>query len=157
SAGGNLAAAVSHATRGHNRRPLGQVLIYPTLGGDQSKGSYVTHADAPTLTLRDLEFYKDIHTGGADVSGDITYMPLKDADFSNLPPTLIITAQCDPLSSDGEAYGSRVLAAGGKAWWFEEPGLVHGYLRARHSVGRARASFSRIVEAVAILGRGEWR
>ncbi|RUM97397.1 alpha/beta hydrolase [Pseudaminobacter arsenicus] len=156
SAGGNLAAAVSHATRGHKRHPAGQVLIYPGLGGDQSKGSYVTHAEAPMLTLRDLEFSKDIRTGGADVSGDITYMPLKDADFANLPPTVIITAQCDPLSSDGEAYGARVLAAGGKAWWFEEPGLVHGYLRARHSVGRARASFSRIVDAVAALGRGEW-
>lgn len=156
SAGGNLAAAVAHATRGHKRHPAGQVLIYPGLGGDQSKGSYVTHAEAPMLTLRDLEFYKDIRTGGADVSGDITYMPLNDADFTNVPPTVIITAQCDPLSSDGEAYGARVLAGGGKAWWFEEPGLVHGYLRARHSVGRARASFSRIVDAVAALGRGEW-
>lgn len=156
SAGGNLAAGVSHATRGHKRHPAGQVLVYPGLGGDQSSGSYVTHADAPMLTLRDLEFYKGIRSGGADVSGDITYMPLNDADFANLPPTVIITAQCDPLSSDGEAYGARVLAAGGKAWWFEEPGLVHGYLRARHCVGRARASFSRIVDAVASLGRGEW-
>src|SRR5690606_16955133 len=88
SAGGNLAAAVSHATRGHQLRPVGQVLIYPALGGDQSKGSYVRHAEAPMLTLRDLEFYKDIRTGGADITGDITYMPLQDADFSNLPPTV---------------------------------------------------------------------
>ncbi|MEJ6782203.1 alpha/beta hydrolase [Aminobacter sp. Piv2-1] len=156
SAGGNLAAAVSHATRGHERRPVGQVLIYPGLGGDQSRGSYVRHAEAPMLTMRDLEFYKDIRTGGEDRTGDITLMPLADADFANLPPTVIITAECDPLSSDGEAYGERVVAAGGKAFWFEEPGLVHGYLRARHSVGRARASFTRVVDAVAALGRGEW-
>ena len=69
---------------------------------------------------------------------------------------MIVTAQCDPLSSDGEAYGSRIAAAGGRAWWFEEPGLVHGYLRGRHSVGRARTSFSRIVEAVEALGKGRW-
>lgn len=156
SAGGNLAAAVSHATRGHERRPVGQVLIYPGLGGDQSRGSYVRHAEAPMLTMRDLEFYKDIRTGGEDRTGDITLMPLADADFANLPPTVIITAECDPLSSDGEAYDERVVAAGGKAFWFEEPGLVHGYLRARHSVGRARASFTRVVDAVAALGRGEW-
>ena len=156
SAGGNLAAAVSHATRGHQRQPIGQVLIYPGLGGDQSKGSYVEHAEAPLLTMRDLAFYKDIRTGGRDVSGDITYIPMADADFSNLPPTVIVTAECDPLSSDGEAYGSRVVAAGGKAWWFEEPGLVHGYLRARHMVGRARTSFSRIVDAASALGKGEW-
>lgn len=156
SAGGNIAAAVSHATRGHARRPVGQLLIYPGLGGDRTRGSYVEHAEAPMLTMRDLEFYKDIRTGGEDRTGDITLSPLADADFANLPPTVIISAECDPLSSDGEAYGERVVAAGGKAFWFEEPGLVHGYLRARHTVGRARQSFTRIVDAVATLGRGEW-
>ena len=156
SAGGNLAAAVSHATRGHMRKPIGQVLIYPGLGGDQSRGSYVKHAEAPMLTMRDLHFYKDIRTGGEDRTGDITMTPLADGDFANLPPTVIITAECDPLSSDGEAYGERIVAAEGKAFWYEEPGLVHGYLRARHTVGRARESFSRIVSAVAVLGRGEW-
>lgn len=108
------------------------------------------------LTVRDLEFYKHIRTGGADGTGDITLHPLADADFANLPPTVLITAQCDPLSSDGEAYRDRVVADGGHAYWHEEPGLVHGYLRARHTVGRARASFTRIVEAVSALGRGDW-
>lgn len=156
SAGGNLAAAVSHATRGHARRPIGQVLVYPGLGGDRSQGSYVSHAEAPMLTMRDLEFYKNIRTGGADRTGDLTLSPLADADFANLPPSVLITAQCDPLSSDGEAYRDRIVAAGGRAFWFEEPGLMHGYLRARHTVGRARSSFTRIVEAVSALGRGEW-
>ncbi len=156
SAGGNLAAAVSHATRGHPRKPVGQVLIYPGLGGDRSKGSYVTHAEAPMLTLRDLEFYKHIRTGGQDRSLDATLSPLADTDFANLPPTVLITAQCDPLSSDGGAYRDLIAAASGQAAWFEEPGLVHGYLRARHTVGRARTSFTRIVDAVATLGKGEW-
>ncbi|TIX97913.1 MAG: alpha/beta hydrolase, partial [Mesorhizobium sp.] len=133
-------AAVSHATRGHARRPIGQVLIYPGLGGDRSQGSYVTHAEAPMLTVRDLDFYTDIRTGGEDRTGDLTLSPLADADFANLPPTVLITAQCDPLSSDGEAYRDRIVAAEGYAFWLEEPGLVHGYLRARHTVGRARSS-----------------
>ncbi|TPK33853.1 alpha/beta hydrolase [Mesorhizobium sp. B2-5-4] len=156
SAGGNLCAAVAHATRGHAKKPVGQMLIYPGLGGDRSRGSYVTHAQAPMLTVRDLEFYKHIRTGGVDQTGDITLSPLADADFANLPPTVLVTAECDPLSSDGEAYRDRIVAAGGRATWFEEPGLVHGYLRARHSVARARASFTRIVDAVATLGKGGW-
>jgi acetyl esterase len=156
SAGGNLAAGVSHATRGHRRRPAGQVLIYPTLGGDQSKGSYVTHADAPMLTVRDMVFYDEIRTGGADVSADIAFAPLKDAVFDNLPPTVIVSAECDPLSSDGQAYCERMTADGGRCVWFNEKGLVHGYLRARRTVGRARTSFTRIVEAVNVLGKGEW-
>ena len=64
--------------------------------------------------------------------------PLADTEFAGLPPTVIVTAQCDPLSSDGETYRDRILAAGGKAWWHEEQGLVHGYLRGRHMVKRAR-------------------
>lgn len=156
SAGGNLAAAVAHATRSHRRRPIGQVLIYPGLGGDQSKGSYVVHAEAPMLTVRDLDFYKEIRAGAQDASGDVTLSPLAAADFSNLPPTVIFTAECDPLSSDGETYRDRTTAAGGKAFWVEEAGLVHSYLRARHMAGRARASFSRIVEAVGALGKSAW-
>ena len=46
----------------------GQVLIYPGLGGDMSKGSYITHAEAPMLTLRDLTFYGNRRAGGRDVS-----------------------------------------------------------------------------------------
>jgi acetyl esterase len=156
SAGGNLAAAVAHHTRNHPKKPIGQVLIYPGLGGDMGRGSYIRHAEAPMLTVRDLNFYKDIRTGGKDVSKDATFAPLADRDFANLPPTIVITAGCDPLSSDGETYRDRIMAAGGKAWWHEEAGLVHGYLRARHSVARARESFSRIIDAIKALGRQEW-
>ncbi|HEV7253299.1 MAG TPA: alpha/beta hydrolase [Mesorhizobium sp.] len=155
SAGGNLAAAVSHAARSAEVQPIGQVLIYPGLGGPMDHGSYLAHAHAPMLTSVDLDFYRDIRAGGRDVTQDPSFAPLADADFSGLPPTAIVTAQCDPLSSDGETYRDRILAAGGRAWWREEPGLVHGFLRARHSVRRARECFARIVDAVGALGRGE--
>jgi acetyl esterase len=154
SAGGNLAAAVSHARRGHRHAPVGQMLIYPGLGGDMDKGSYVVHAEAPMLTARDLHFYRDIR--GNVRADDPTSAPLADHDFSRLPPTVVVTAECDPLSSDGETYRDRILAAGGKAWWREEPGLVHSFLRGRHSVRRAKESFRHIAAAIAALGKGEW-
>lgn len=155
SAGGNLAAAVAHASRERGTAPAGQVLVYPGLGGDMTAGSYLAHADAPMLTLRDILFYRDARGASA---GDPTAAPLADTEFSGLPPTAIVTAECDPLSSDGEAYRDRILAAGGRAWWHEEAGLVHGYLRARHTVERARKSFERIVAALVGLrqGRAPW-
>jgi acetyl esterase len=156
SAGGNLAACLAHHTRDHKRAPVGQVLIYPSLGGDESRGSYVTHADAPLLSVHDLDFYRTVRTGGVDVVSDPRYVPLADSDFSRLPPTVIFTAQCDPLSSDGEAYRDRVLQNGGRARWREEKGLPHGYLRARRTVARARDSFKCIVEAVDALGKQRW-
>lgn len=156
SAGGNLAAAVAHAVRGEKHRLIGQVLIYPGLGGDMTARSYAAHAEAPLLGVRDVEHYRDVRTGGAAASADPTLEPLSARDFRNLPPTVIFTAECDPLSSDGESYRDRILAAAGQALWFEEPRLTHSYLRARSIDPRARAAFGRIVEAVAALAKGDW-
>jgi acetyl esterase len=155
SAGGSLAAAVTQATR-HHPRHAGQVLIYPDLGGDESADSYVEHSEAPLLTRRDIGFYRTIRSSAAQSPDDPTFSPLRDSDFSGLPPTVIITAECDPLSSDGETYRNRILAAGGKAWWHEEPRLVHSFLRARTTAPAAAEAFGRIIAAVGALGRGEW-
>ncbi|MGX7875899.1 alpha/beta hydrolase [Mesorhizobium sp. ORM6] len=156
SAGGNLAAAVAQATRHHSRTAIGQVLIYPGLGGDERAGSYVEHAEAPLLSIGDIAFYRDVRSAKRQLPDDPTFSPLRDTDFSGLPPTVVITAGCDPLSSDGETYRDRILAAGGKARWKEEPRLVHSFLRARTTVPAAAEAFARIIAAVAALGRGEW-
>ncbi|MFD1982010.1 alpha/beta hydrolase [Mesorhizobium newzealandense] len=154
SAGGNLAAGVAQATR--RGAVIGQVLIYPELGGDESAGSYVEHADAPLLSLHDIAFYRDVRSAKRQSPDDPTFSPLRDTDFSGLPPTVIVTAECDPLSSDGETYRDRILAAGGKAFWHEEPRLVHSFLRGRATVPAAAEAFERIIAAVAALGKGEW-
>ncbi len=156
SAGGNLCAAICHAKRGQAKTPIGQVAVYPGYGGDTAKGSYVEHAHAPMLTRTDVDFYASIRASGRKVTGDPTLAPLQDEDFSGLPPTVVFSAQCDPLCDDGRDYCDAITAAGGKAKWFRGTGLVHGYLRARHTVRRARDSFSQIVEAIAALGEGRW-
>jgi acetyl esterase len=148
SAGANLAAAVAASV------PVtGQVLVYPGLGGDRSKGSYLTHAQAPMLTLADVSFYAGIRHGGVDAFDDPTAAPLQAKDFTGLPPTVAFSAECDPLADDARDYVARIVAAGGQAEWVNEAGLVHGYLRARHSVPRANHSFARIVAAIAAFGQ----
>lgn len=155
SAGGNLAASVAHAARAGGPKIAGQVLIYPGLGGDQSRGSYVTHAEAPMLTTADIDFYAHVRfPEGHDADGDVTAKPLHDRDFSGLPPTVVIGAECDPLCDDAADYAARIRAAGGKAVAWVEPGLVHGYLRARVTVTRARDSFARIKGAISALADG---
>ncbi|TGS15074.1 alpha/beta hydrolase [Mesorhizobium sp. M2E.F.Ca.ET.209.01.1.1] len=156
SAGGNLAAAVAQATRRHPRYAVGQMLIYPGLGGGETGRSYVEHAEAPLLTLADIEFYQRIRSAPGQSADDPTFSPLADRGFSRLPPTVIVTAECDPLSSDGETYRDRIVAAGGQAWWREEKRLVHSFLRARATVPRAAEAFARIVADIGALGRGEW-
>lgn len=156
SAGGNLAAAVAQAIGRRGALGIvGQVLIYPGLGGDRSRGSHLTHAHAPMLTAADIDFYAGIRHGGVVPSTpDATASPLRDSDFSGLPPTLAIAAECDPLADDAHAYADRLRAAGGVALAVTEPGLVHGYLRARSSVARAARSFDRICAAISALAKG---
>jgi acetyl esterase len=154
SAGGNLAAAVTHHARG---QIAGQILIYPGLGGDPTKGSYIEHANAPELTTKDMLFYQTVRTGGTPPpTDDPRYAPLQDTDFAGLPPTVIITAECDPLASDGESYRNAILKAGGQAVWFNEAGLVHGCLRARGMSARGAAFFDRVANAVDALAKGSW-
>ncbi len=107
---------------------------------------------------KDIEFYLESRCGRQteDIPKDKTLFPLLDDDFSNLPPTVIITADCDPLSDDGKNYTNLVKAAGGRALWINEEGLVHGFLRARREVECASSSFKRMINLLLMLGKKEW-
>ena len=155
SAGANLAAAAAHALRGQVRI-LGQVLIYPGLGGDMNAGSGMAHAHAPMLTRDDVLFYKDIRHGRPAPDNDPTVTPLCDPNFTGLPPTLAISAECDPLADDAKTYAAKITDAGGRAHWSCARGLVHGYLRARSTVPRAADSFTEIVTTIAAFAEGRW-
>ncbi len=152
SAGAYLCAALTHANRG-NARLLGQVLIYPGLGGGAApRGSRARHAHAPLLTLEELK-------GGQELLGDRREaggypVPLRDTDFSGLPPTVAMAAQCDPIADDAHDYAGLIRAAGGQALAFTDEGLVHGHLRARHMSRRAGESFARVLRAIRVVGSG---
>lgn len=147
SAGGTLAAALCLAMRG-GHMPLGEILIYPGLGGDGSAPSYSENANAPLLTTADLQGYVDmLHDG--DTATDPLAAPLLAADLSGLPPGLIVTADVDPLRDDGRDYAARLAEAGVPSLWRNEAQLPHGFLRARRQSDRARRSFAAIIAAVA--------
>ena len=161
SAGGNLAAALclrckGGAGHGAMPMPLGQLLIYPGLGGDETKGSYVEMGDAPLLTTQDVDYYFSIRSGGATRTdcADPDLMPLMAGDFSGVPPAVIVSADIDPLRDDARDYRDALQAAGVAAIWRNEPQLLHGYVRARHMGGRAGASFAWICGMLARLARG---
>jgi len=148
SAGGNLCAAVAHRLRSAKQHSpvLGQVLIYPALGGDPDTGSYLTHANAPMLTLDEVSFYSLVRVDESLPTNDASFAPLHDDNFADLPNTFVLSSECDPLSDDGRLYCEAINQAGGNATWRNEKGLVHGYLRARHTSSRARASFKAITD-----------
>ena len=154
SAGGWLAARLSHQLQGSPARLLGQLLIYPTLGGDVDKGSYLVHAEAPMLTRKDILSYSQYFWGTENPA--LQDGPLVQKDFSALPPTLISAASHDPLCDDGPAYAAKIKAAGGSAQCIIEDGLVHAYLRGRKEASKIKDGFTRIVEAARALSKTDW-
>jgi acetyl esterase/lipase len=65
SAGGNLAAALALKARDAGGSALsGQVLIYPGLGGDMTKGSFLSQSGTPGHSTRDVAYYRDTHKSG---------------------------------------------------------------------------------------------
>lgn len=158
SAGGNLAAALCVATRNGVQKPVGAVLIYPGLGGDQlDLTSYTTMAQAPMLTTADVHLYHRLRQGDAARQGESVLFdealaaPLLADDLRGHPPTAIFSAGTDPLCDDGTAYADRLLESGTAARCHTETGLVHGYLRARRMSRKAKASFARICQATKSL------
>lgn len=153
SAGGMLAAALCIAERDQGKMPIGQILIYPGLGGDGSAASYHDNAQAPLLRTCDLHSYRHL-VRGPDPKPDPLAAPLQFPDLSGLPPAFIVTADVDPLRDDGRDYARRLSEAGVTSHWRNELQLPHGYLRARRMSDRARCSFQSIIAAAsAMLGR----
>lgn len=147
SAGGLLAAALCLSLQGE-RQPLGQVLIYPALGGDGTAASYRENAKAPLLRTEDLAVYHNALHGEGPVTDPLA-APLSAGLSPGLAPAFIVTADVDPLRDDGRDYAAKLTAAGVSATLRNEPQLPHGFLRARGSSDRARRSFQAIIAAIA--------
>jgi acetyl esterase len=146
SKGGCLAAALCLKSRDQNGPEIkGQVLIYPGLGGNVTKGSYLSQANAPGLTTKDALYYRDVYQG----QGHKYAEPLRETNFANLPPAFLVAAHHDPLHDDCDAYAAKLRAAGVKATVRDEPQLVHAFLRARTMSAPAAKSFAAIVAAIA--------
>ena len=159
SAGGNLTAALCmRLKRLNGPMPLGQVLIYPGLGGDLFRNGE-RNLDAPLLPVRDSGGYRGIYAGGESriPQNDPEFAPLCAPDLRGLPPAAIFAAGIDPLRQDAEDYAALLAASGIATMFRNEVGLVHGYLRARHMSRAAARSFAAIAEALSRMASGAFR
>lgn len=127
SAGGNLAAVVAAALRAE----VGlrhQVLIYPvTQARVGSTGSYRQFAEGHFLTSRDMQYFFDCYAPGVDPD-DPRLAPLANTDLSGVAAATVITAECDPLRDEGEAYAAALQAAGVPVTARRFDGQVHPFV-----------------------------
>ena len=112
SAGGNLAAVVAQAFRDDGLTSIRhQCLIYPATDLTMASPSIEEHATGAVLTRRSIDCFVDHYVPDAPDRLDPIVSPLF-GDLKGLPPTLIQTADLDPLRDDGSRYADALRAAG---------------------------------------------
>lgn len=124
SAGGNLAAAVSHAVRDLGLRY--QLLLYPVT--DLASEHESRRLFGMGYWLDNMPFYTDAYIRRPEDRLDPRASPLRAADLTGLPPARVITAGYDPLRDEGGAYAERLRASGVPVEYFCAESMVHGFL-----------------------------
>ncbi|MFV0526904.1 MAG: flavin-containing monooxygenase [Acidimicrobiales bacterium] len=112
SAGGNVAAVACQEARDRNGPAVaGQVLMTPVVDCDMSRPSYLNNAEGYVLTASLMRWFWD-HYADPDDRTDPRASPLRAGNLSGLPPTVVVTAEFDPLSDEGAAYAEALAKAG---------------------------------------------
>src|SRR5277367_781650 len=102
SAGGALAAGVALAARDRGGPALcAQVLLYPGLDRDMTVPSITEMADAPMLGRDDIIYLHEMADVDAGPPRDPYLVPAYADDLSDLPPAIVVTAECDPIRDWG--------------------------------------------------------
>lgn len=129
SSGGNLAAAVTHALSREGTPPSFQLLLYPMLDATASSASYEEFAEGYGFASNKSRWYFDQYLPpGVDRQAP-RVSPLFDEDLSDVPATLIVTAECDPIRDDGECYARALREAGVAVELRRYQGMIHGFFQ----------------------------
>ncbi len=129
SAGGNLAAVAANriCATGEVVHPAGLMLLYPVTDHPSANhGSYTENATGYGLEGSVMRFFWEQYA--RDVSPDDAYIsPLRSRTVPALPPTLVASAEYDPLRDDGMAYAEKLAKAGVAVTHMHAPDMHHNF------------------------------
>lgn len=129
SAGGNLAAAVAIMARDNDHFDISaQVLVYPVTdyrGGTPSHGLYGSGYGA--VESETVEWFMERYLPDPAMRDDWRACPHNAASHAGLPPTLILTAECDVLRDEAIQYAEQLTAAEVPVDYVQYEGMVHGF------------------------------
>ena len=145
SAGGTLAAAACQTAARTQEPPLAlQVLLCPILDYSRRSGSRAEFASGYLLDQATLDHdLRHCVTGGADPM-DPRLSPLRAADLSGLPRTIIHTAEFDPLRDEGREYFERLTHTGMGLSYTCHVGMIHLFYGLGAVIPYARSAFESI-------------
>lgn len=129
SAGGNLAAAVALMARDKGGPHLRfQALFYPALESYLDRMVFAQCKDQVFLTYDTMDWFWNQYLRSSQDRHDPYASPLAAQDLSRLPPALVVVAEHDPLTSQGELYADRLRKAGSRVTLRHYFGMIHSFL-----------------------------
>ena len=139
SAGGNLAAVVCLLARDHGGPAIrGQVLVYPATDARQQSESLKQYATGFAQKASDVAHaYRNYGLGSVVQAQDWRLSPLLAASHANLPPALVITAECDAVRDEAEAYAAKLADAGVSSTCVRYQGMLHTFFGMRGQIDMA--------------------
>jgi acetyl esterase len=149
SAGASLAAGAALRLRGSAEVPLAaQLLIYPATDPARRSASHAANGEGYFLTTADMDwFYRQYLPTEADRRDpDVALVAV--AELAGLPPSVVATAEFDPLRDEGTAYAGRLADAGVPVRQVPGPGLVHGYFAFLGAVDAADRTGAAVLAAL---------
>ena len=136
SAGGNLASVVCQLAKDRGGPRIAyQALIYPAvdLRDPVDDPKYPSRSQFGQgdyfLSLRDMLWFRAHYLGDvAREPHDVRASPMAATHLRGLPPALVVTAGCDPLRDEGQAYANRLAAEGVAVEYRCFEGTIHAFM-----------------------------
>ena len=127
SAGANLASGVAIKASDNKINVAFQLLVYPCNDRDFQTDSYIKNATGYGLSTQAMKWFWDQYLQGSQHDTNPYAVPMKATSFTDIAPAIIITAQYDPLISDGEKYAELLQRDGVQVIYKEYAGMIHGF------------------------------
>ena len=128
SSGGNLAAVSALRCRDKGANLRAQVLVFPFVSFDPVSRSSIEYADNFFLTAKQGAWFAAQYLSSPEDALNPMFSPILAGNFGGLPPSLVITAEYDPLRDQGEAYADMLAKAGVMVASIRVRGATHGFI-----------------------------
>ncbi|MBT2296177.1 alpha/beta hydrolase [Pseudomonas fluorescens] len=152
SVGGSLATVL--AAQPPDTPPLLQVLIYPVTDASRSTASIERYGEGHLLEKDSLSWFYEQYQRDAHDRHDPRFSPLLAEICADMPPALLVLAECDPLHDEGVAYAQRLRQAGVPVELKVYAGMTHDFMRMGAIVDDAEEAQQQIAQRLRAVFAG---
>ncbi|MEA2160486.1 MAG: acetyl esterase [Solirubrobacteraceae bacterium] len=153
SVGGNMTIAVTLMAKERGGPSFAaQLLYYPVTDAGMDTGSYQQFAEGYFLAAAGMAWFWDQYLPDESRRSEILASPLRASpeQLADLPPALVINGEADVLRDEGEAYATKLRAAGVPVTATRYGGIIHDFVML-HPLAATHAARAATTQGAAFL------